>query len=404
MNKIKTLDTEKILSYLIVVYAFLIPISRAGIVLLSILIILLWLFKADIKNDIKFFLQNKFILLFFTFVIYSFIAMLWSSNLDEGMNYATRYWYYLPMIIIAANLKKEYFGLVISAFLLSMFISELLSYGMFFELIDWKNRSSPYATPFMNHLQYSAFVVFTSLFLLNHIFYVENIKMKLLYTLFFITLTINLFINGGRIGYVAFFISIFLVFILSIKNKIKAFLISLFIITSSLFLAYNFSSTFQTRLSFTIEELKEIKSEKYHTSFGQRIAMFYMGGIIIKDNLVFGVGTGDEMYIIKELVSTDYKQFDYLKKRRHLHNVFLHITVQLGIIGLVILVLLFYSLYKVKIKDKYFSNVKYIFITVYLITCLTGNMFHQQFTMALFGLFAGLILAQNRIERRRELL
>lgn len=174
LNRVDTLDKDKILNYLIIIYSFLIPISRAGIGILSVLILLVWIFKADIKNDIKFFLQNRFTLLFITFILYSFIAILWSSNLGEGLNYAIRYCYYLPMFIIATHLKKEYFGLVISTFLFSMMISEVLSYGMFFELIEWKNSSSPFATPFMNHLQYSTFVVFTSLFLLNHILYKKN--------------------------------------------------------------------------------------------------------------------------------------------------------------------------------------------------------------------------------------
>ncbi|MEA2100197.1 MAG: hypothetical protein U9P72_08705 [Campylobacterota bacterium] len=66
-------------------------------------------------------------------------------------------------------------------------------------------------------------------------------------------------------------------------------------------------------------------------------------------NFIFGIGTGDEMDRLKEIIKTDYKAF------------------------------------------------------VYLITCLTGNMFHQQFTMAIFSLFAGLIVVQNRIENQRSL-
>ena len=403
LNKIKQLDIDKTLNYLIILYAFLVPISRAGIGISTLLILTIWLFKTNIKNDLKFFFQNKSTLLFLTFIVYSFIAISWSSNLQEAVNYATRYWYYIPMFIIATNLKKEYFKFVFSAFLLGMFISEILSYGMFFQLIEWHNSSSPFATPFMNHLQYSAFVVFTSLFLLNNIFYEESAKMKLLYSLFFITVSINLFINGGRIGYVAFFITLFLVFILSIKNKIKALIISLIIITSSLYLAYNYSSTFQTRLNYTIEEIKEISANKYHTSFGQRIAMAYMGGKIIMQNPVLGVGIGDEMDVLRELITTKYQEFAYLKERRHFHNIFLHTTVQLGLIGLLLLILLFYYIYKIKIKDNYLSNVKYIFTTVFLITCLTGNMFHQQFTMALFSLFIGLVLAQNKFESKKEL-
>jgi len=402
LTKIKEFDTDKILNYLIVAYAFLIPISRGGIGVLSALILFVWLFKKDIKEDFKQLIQNKFTLLLLIFILYSFIGLLWSSNLNEGLNYAIRYWYYLPLLVIATNLKKEYYKLVISAFLLSMLISELISYGMYFELIAWTNKSSPYATPFMNHLQYSTYVVFTSLFLLNQILYEDDVKTKIFYSLFFVTVSANLFVNGGRIGYLTFFATLFLVFILNMKHKIKALFFSLLIILFSIYAAYNLSAIFQKRVNFTIKELHYIAEEKFHTSFGQRLAMFYVGSQIIKEYPLLGVGTGDEMDVLKEAIYTEYKKFKYLKDRRHFHNVFLHITVQLGFIGLTLMVLLFYNFYRVKIENRYYSNVKYIFITVFLITCMTGNMFHQQFTMALFSLFGGLIVSQNLLESKEK--
>lgn len=398
MNRFK-FNKDEIINYLIVLYAFVLPTSRAGIGIVTLLMLVYWLYRSDLKKDIAFLLQDKFVVVFLLFIFYSFLALFWSSNLEEGFNYAFRYWYYFPVIIIATNLKKEYFTSVISAFLLGMLISEVLSYGMYFELIEWENSSTPYASPFMNHLQYAVFVTFTSLFLLNHIFYEK--KIDIFYTLFFLSVTINLFINGGRIGYVAFFATIFLVSMLGVKNKLKAAAISMSIVIATLFLAYNFSATFKTRLSYTILELKEISSQQYHTSYGQRIAIAYMGTIIAKDHPIFGVGTGEEMDALKELVKTKHQEFSFLSERRHFHNIFVHTMVQLGLLGVILLVLIFYYLYKIKIKDRYLLNVKYIFTTIFLITCLTGNMFHQQFTMAFFSLFVGLILSQNRLEKSK---
>lgn len=376
-----------------VIYAFMIPISRAGIVLFSALIIIVWLFKPTMKDDIRSLLKNKFAVVFFFFVVYTFIAMLWSSNLEEGINYAKRYWYYLPMFIIATNLKKEYLNAVISAFLLSMLISEILSYGMYFDILDINNKSTPFPTPFMHHIQYSVFVVFTSLFLLNKIYYLNEIKDKLLFGLFFITVTINIFINGGRTGYITFFIALSIVIFLNVKNKLKASLIAAFIVLISLFLAYNYSSTFQQRLADSIIEIKEIDNNKLHTSVGQRIAMYYMGGEIILQNPLFGVGTGAEMDVLKEHIDNYNPQYSMIKERRHFHNVFLHTSVQLGFIGLVLQILIFYYLIKMNVKNRYYQNVKYMFVTVYILACFSGNIFHQQFTMALFSLIVGILLA-----------
>jgi O-antigen ligase len=254
----------------------------------------------------------------------------------------------------------------------------------------------------MNHLQYSTFIVFTSLFLLNQILYEDELKRKVFYLIFFMTVTTNLFVNGGRIGYVAFFVTLFLVFILNMKSKLKAFTLSMIIITFSIFSAYNYSAIFKKRVDFTLEELHYISEQKFHTSFGQRLAMYYIGGQIIKENPLLGVGTGDEMDVLKEKIHTTHTEFKYLNKRRHFHNVFLHITVQLGVLGFGLLLLLFYTFYTTQIKDKYHSNIKYIFITVFLITCMTGNMFHQQFTMALLSLFGGLIVSHSMQEIKEK--
>ncbi len=399
MTLSKTKNSSEILNYLIVIYAFLLPISRAGIVLFTALIFIVWLLKSPIKDNIKFLFKSKFVVVFLLFVTYSFIGLLWSSNLDEGINYAIRYWYYLPMFIIAANLKKEYLNATITAFLLSMFISEVLSFGMFFELIEIKNQPSPFPTPFMHHIQYSVFIVFTSLFLLNKIYYTDILKYKIMYGIFFITVTINIFINGGRTGYIVFFITIFIVVFLNIQNRLKAIFITLFLIISSMTLAYNYSPTFGQRVQDSKVEIKEIIEQKFNTSVGQRIAMYYMGGQIIYKNPIFGVGTGDEMDVLKDIIDTEHPQLSSIKELRHFHSVLLHTAVQLGLLGLILQILIFYHLYKIKIKTKFYQNTKYIFATIFLLASFSGNMFHQQFTMAVFALIVGILLAVTKHEQ-----
>ncbi len=300
MNKLRlNLDINKNINYIIVVYSFCIPISRAGISIFSALLFILWFFKRNIKDDLKVIFKNKLILIFVIFVSYSGISLLWSSTLDEGFNYLGRYWFYLPILVIATSLDKKYLGYTITAFLFGMLISEILSYSIFFELINFKNVPSFDPTPFMNHLQYAVFITFTSLYLLNYLIFDDsNIKTKLLGIIFFITVTANLFVNGGRIGYIAFFITIFLVFLVNIKSKFKAILISILTVGIVFSLAYKISPTFKTRLNNSINELAEIKNGNFHTSFGQRLAMIYMSGEIAKDNLLFGVGIGDEMPVL----------------------------------------------------------------------------------------------------------
>ena len=380
-------------------YAFVIPISRAGIVLFSALVFITWLFSPSIKDDLKYLIKNKLTLLLGIFVGYTLIALLWSSNLDDGVHYAKRYWYYLPMLVIATNLKKENLNHVISAFLLSMLISEILSYGMYFDLVDIKNGATPFPVPFMHHIQYSVFIVFTSIFLLNKIFYLDVWKHKILYSLFFMTVTMNIFINGGRTGYIAFFITLSVVAFLSIQNRLKAAMIALIIMLSTLFVSYNYSTTFQQRLHDSSDEITAINKQDFTTSVGQRIALYKIGEDIISHHFFFGVGTGAEMDALKKDVDTNFPQFSIVKDISHFHNVFLHTMVQLGLVGVLLQIMIFYYLFKIEIKNRYYNNIKYAFATIYLLACFSGNMFHQQFTMALFSLIVGILLAISKMEK-----
>ena len=218
-NKIK-FDVEKILYYLIFAYAFFIPISRAGIGVFSVLLILIWLFKPTFKEDIKYLKSNKFVIVFVFFILYSFVGSLWSDDILYAMNYVKKYWYYLPIFVIATTLKREQISYVFSAFLLGMLISEVISYGIFFEWWQWKNCIPLNPTPFMNHIQYSYFLVFAAFVLLYEALSHEEGKKRFIYGLFFITMTSNIFINAGRISYITFIVGLVLFFFLKVKSKL----------------------------------------------------------------------------------------------------------------------------------------------------------------------------------------
>ena len=61
-----------------------------------------------------------------------------------------------------------------TAFLLAIFISEILSYGMFWEVfhLPWHNYShEPFPTPFISHISYSTLVAFAVILLINRTIY-----------------------------------------------------------------------------------------------------------------------------------------------------------------------------------------------------------------------------------------
>jgi len=178
---------DKYINYTIMGYAFCVPISRAGISFFTALFIILLIVRYYFydNTDIKYIFKQKVTISFALFILASFVSLLYSDHWLDGLRYDIKYWYYIPIILIATTLKKEYIPKTISAFLLGMMISEILSYGIFFELWTWKHGNPSDPTPFMNHLQYSMFLTFTSLLLLNRVFFETQIKWKIFYFLYF---------------------------------------------------------------------------------------------------------------------------------------------------------------------------------------------------------------------------
>lgn len=399
MTNIKKISLEDLINYLFVVYAFIIPISRAGVSFFTAVLFVLWLFSDNFKNKLLFLKSDKTSLYIVAFIAFSILSLIWSQNVLSGLDYIRRYWYLFILLVIASTMQKKFIEYAVSAFLASMLISEIISYGVFFEIWSFKRATVEFPNPFMNHIQYSMFLAFTSLLLLSKIFYEEHIKLKLLYGVFFLTTTANLFLNSGRTGQAAFIVSIFLVGFLNIKNRVLAFFSILILVATLSFAAYQISPNFNSRVQSGISDINKIIDEKkYCTSFGLRVGAWIIASEIIADNPILGIGTTSEMDALKEYISKNHQDMECVKEMPSYHNFYIQTAVDLGIVGLFLYVMIFYSLLRLKIRDRFYFNLAIIFIAVYSFSSLVENMFHAQIPMAFFALFGGIFIAWQRIE------
>ncbi|MFA5427829.1 MAG: O-antigen ligase family protein [Sulfurimonas sp.] len=399
MADIKKTTLEDSINYLFILYAFLVPISRAGLSFLTAILFLLWLFSDNFKKRVDFLKSDKTVIYLVAFIALSILSLLWSDNVSSGIEYIRRYWYFLVLFVIASTIQKKFIEYAVSAFLAGMLLSEIISYGVFFELWSFKRATVEFPNPFMNHIQYSMLLAFTSLLLLNKIFYDQNIKLKVLYSLFFLTTTANLFLNSGRTGQVAFALSIFVVGFLNIKNKIMAFFAISTLVISIFYAAYQISPNFKERVHIGMSDINKIIDNKdYCASIGLRVGAWIVGGEIFLDNPILGIGSNGEMDVLKEYISKNHQEMECVKEMPSYHNFYIQTAVHLGIIGLFFYIMIFYNLLRINIRDKFYFNLTALFVTVYSVSSLVENMFHAQFPIAFFALFGGIFIAQNRIE------
>ena len=247
----------------------------------------------------------------------------------------------------------------------------------------------------MSHTDYSIYLAFATVLLLNRIlknmFPLKNI---LFYIFFFITATANLFMNGGRTGQVAFIVLIFLNILLNLKNKLKAILIFSILISTILLTAYNISPIFKQKVIYTQNEVTNmIQHQDYSGGFAQRVALWRIGLENFKENFLLGTGIGNDMNCLKEYsdrFNYDYTAYMQYFKKGDNHNTILTISLQLGILGFLIMITIFYSIASLKFKDNYYKVLNISFFTAFFLWSMGGITFHTIQAMIFFALFGGL--------------
>jgi O-antigen ligase len=377
-----------------------VPISKAGTNIFEVLVFFFWILEGNWKEKYQLLKHNLLSVTILLLISISIFSLPYASDLKFGLNYIGKYRHFLIILVFYTSLKKEYIKYIFVAFLSSMFISEIVSYGIFLQFWHFKNISSGLSL-FMNYSNYSVFLSYTSMILLYAIFDKDiDFKYKIFSAIFFILTTFNLFINRGRTGYVIYIILLLLMIILQIKNKIKALMVFSVMLMTILFLSYNFSTVFKTRMAYTFDDFEKIVNQKECTeSFGTRVILWMSGYEKFKDNLPLGAGIGNDMKNINYYASkTKCKHFRFTDGVGDHHNAFLTLSIQYGIGGVIVMVLLFYSLIKLKFKTKKYQVLNYLFIILFFFWSFVGISFHTMTPMIFFSLFSGLYNAISKLE------
>ena len=110
----------KYINSLALVYAFVLPLSRAGISAMTMLLIILWFLEGGFKAKMTLLAKSNILKAIFVFLIFNLISTLWTDDVLETLDYVKKYWYFSPIIIFYTSLQKEYIAKVLSAFILGI--------------------------------------------------------------------------------------------------------------------------------------------------------------------------------------------------------------------------------------------------------------------------------------------
>jgi len=359
-----------ILNIFFVIYALLLPFSNAFSTHTGpYLLLFFWIMEGDFSSKLAKIRSEKVIWFLLLFFFINLLSMLWTTNIKEGI-YILKFYFAITVVFVTfyTSMKERYLLTIIFAFLVAMFISEIVSYGVFLEWWTTKHSSPSMPTPFMHHVPYSIFLVVTIFLLLGQILNRRiSLPLRIFEAIFLLSAATNLFINGGRTGQLAFIFGLF-VFVWSyFGTKVKYLFITVFILVSLFFTAYRFSPIFHNRVHQAISDIQKIQNNNLNSSWGSRIAMKIISFDILKKHLIIGVGVGDTRNAYREaLKHPEFKKYSFTRNVHHVHDQYLQIALQAGLLGLVPFILFIYLLFTEKYKNLLSKSTLYAVLIVFI--------------------------------------
>jgi O-antigen ligase len=317
-------------------------------------------------------------------------------------------------VIFITSIKKAYLKHIISAFLLAILFSEMISYLIFFELIDvnmlqakhllYAEASLTNPTPFMHHTEYSVFLSIASILLINKLLHTKNRLYQIFILLFLASATINLFINGGRTGQISYLLAISSYMFFYFKFNIKIIISTLLILSSVVFLAYNFSPTFHKRSHMALQNIEQISQGNYNTSWGLRVAsakvtLDYL--LSSSKTFIFGAGAGDTRQVYLDHAKKHFNKniSEPIKILAHLHNQYLEYWMDGTLIALLLFLTFFVILTRLPVPDQYKPSLYAFAIIVAFASATDIPLFRYQPAM-LFMLLIGYFVLISRENQR----
>jgi len=340
--------------FLFVLLAVFIPTSIAITNLIIGLLALCWLLERNFKAKFVVIKSYKWMLAIFALIGFYALGMFWG---DQHYN-ADWQFQRLALLLIfpvfmTMDLKQKTIKKAVFAFLATAFISALsaisinnniiLPLGEYISFIEisWSNSA------FISY-NYHNIILALATNLSLYVLIEKKSKYPYLLLLFIVAYAISIFTELGRAGQVIFNLSI--VFYIIYYNRRN--LLSLCTLLVLLFLfqfgIYNSTSVYKDRFDAVSNIIKNNGDRGEGKTEDNRYVFTKETFSRILEKPIFGYGTGSFGTIFENEVKSGH----YFDKYTTPHNQYLYVWFELGILGLVLLLLIFYHQIKELFRKK----------------------------------------------------
>lgn len=380
----------------IVLMSCSIVLSTAAASVCLCLLVLIWLCDKQAKSRWQFYFQYPLTPPILSFITVTLVGMLYScATWDQSLstfNHTIRLGI-IPMLAyyLQANpsVRKWIMLIFISALLFTIFCTCLKVY--FNIPIGQRTYGNDV---FKNHIVTSYFTAM-GLFMVTN-WFVQYKNYQIINGLLIITMLFYLvFLNTGRIGYVILGTS-FSVFAWH-HYRFKGLLISCLLLAGVMLLAYQCSTIFSMRMTeFYVEFLAFVKGTTV-SSIGKRLEFLQNSILLLDQHPLLGYGTGS---FAAAYHATFAGATDFLTDNPH--NQYLKTGIELGLFGIVSLLWIFSTQWKM---TRTLSNTEKVLAQGFLLSFFIGcffNSWFEDFTELLFYCLMSACLLPASIQLGRQ--
>ena len=340
--------------FLFVLLGVFIPTSIAITNLIIGLLALCWILERNFKAKFDVIKSSKWMLAIFALIGLYALGMLWG---DQHLNAEWQFQRLALLLVfpvfMTMNLNQETIKRAVFVFLGTAFISAFTAIainnniisplGGYLSFIDPSWRNSAFIT-YNYHNVILALATTLSLYVLIE----KKSKYTYLLLLFIAVYSISIFTERGRAGQVIFNLSVVFYIIYYNRKKLIRLFTLLVLLFSFQFVIYSSTNVYKDRF----DAVSNIIQNNGDRGKGKLDDIRY---VFVKESLnriiekpILGYGTGSFGTIFKNEVKSGH----YFDKHTTPHNQYLYVWFELGILGLVLLLLIFYLQIKELFRKK----------------------------------------------------
>ncbi len=348
---------NKVKNFFFVLVGFSIPLSVFFTNLSLILLLIFSILDKDYKK-LNILIHKKWISsLLFLFVLY-FFGLFFGEFHNDSFDLLKKLsvWLILPCLFIIKIKRKSYIN-GIYAFLFSILIMvtfsvlnrlEIISH--FFEYFPMflKNSNNRASYPSTHLYNYHNILISMSLIINFYIFSKATNIFKCIITFYSLLLIYSLFLDPGKAGQLVFIIFLISFTIYSFFKSQKKTIYFLILLLIFPLIFFNYSSIF-------INKYKDLKSKLSNIDKFERDRSIFWQSTLQKIalNPIYGYGTGSW----RAEMNKTFSNFNNIKKEHKTpHNNFLYVFFEIGVLGIITLINLFYLMHKELRRKGFFKS------------------------------------------------